>query len=214
MTPIQMQLSFTQGLSDMLHYDFDISTLEIERFLNLAQESFVDRWYQIFEVNEAARKRLSSLVTTLNINKSTTPTVVPTVSTVHSNSTIWTLPTDCKYVLKEEATIQLTESTTKRIPVIPINLDYYNQHIKNSYKKPYNDLFWRMDMGSKKHEIIGNGLVINTYHVTYLKVPLNIKILGTAVPSEISSEYHNEVVNEAINIALQTLSIKSSNTKE
>jgi hypothetical protein len=206
MSPVQMQLSFTQGLSDILHYDFDISTLEIERFLNLAQESFVDNWYQVFETSEAARKRLSSLVVSTNITSSTTSSF--------PNGIVYSIPESCKYTLLEEATIQVATGITERVPVIPINLDYYNQHVKNSYKKPYRGLFWRIDVGNKKHHVIGNGMVINTYHLTYLKNPVNIKILGTPVASEIAAEYHNEIVNQAINIALQTLSVKSSKKEQ
>ncbi len=206
MTPVQMQFNFIQGLSDILQYDFDISTIQIERFLNLSQDEFVDKWDEIFETSEAARKRLSPLVLTTNIDRISG---APSTSNAHPNGEYWTIPSNCRTVKKEEVTIATIP--IKRIPVIPINLDYYNKHIKNSFKKPYTDLFWRMDGGNKKHELIGDGTQITIYHLTYLKNPAEIKILGTPVSCEISAEYHDEIVKQAINMALQTLTIKSNN---
>ena len=62
MTPVQMQLSFLQKIGESINRDFDIPSIDIEKYINLAIENFVDTWYNLFEVNEAARKRLSSLV--------------------------------------------------------------------------------------------------------------------------------------------------------
>lgn len=208
MSPVQMQYNFLQGIRESLYKDFDISTSEIERFLNLSQEIFVNEWYRVFEANEAARKRLASLVILSDIN-----TVHPTE--LLPNTVSVTLPNNCRYVLKEEVTITANDSVEYRIPVVPVNIDYYNKHITNSYKKPYERLFWRIDAGNKTHLIVGNGMNVQRYHVTYLKNPAEIKIIGTPVTCEIAPEFHHEIVSGAVQVAINTLAVKSNgNSKE
>lgn len=212
MTNLQLQLRFEQRLQNHINKTLDIRTIDVEFYLNEGLRRFVDEWYSQYETNESARKRLGPLV------------VSATVASVGAGSyplgTLYNLPSDCKYVTQERATISLLNchgATTSKtgVTIKPVKLDYYNFHIDNPFKKPYNDLIWRIDSGSRQHELIrgSDTTSITTYYITYIKNPATITLLsGTPTTSscEILSEYHEEIVDKAIEVAIETFKLTNS----
>lgn len=203
-----MQLSFTQLLGDSLFNSYDISTLDIEKFLNMGQDNFVELWYNKFEQDEQARKRLSPLVKTVKYNRTTGEATSLNVFWLGES---WKVPEDCRYVLHEMASFASgIYLNSNFVEVKPVNLDYINKHQKNSYKKPYNSLVWRLDLGNKRHLLITNSTnIINEYAITYLSNPLPIKLLTgdpKTNPISIAPEYRQEIVNLALETAINILS--------
>lgn len=212
MTNLQLQLRFTQRLRNHIVNTIDIRTIDIEYYLNEGLRRFVDTWYAEFESNEAARKRLDALVSTITL----------TIDSAGSypNSAVFVLPSNCRYIVQERCTISLNDchgdTTTKTgVTVKPIKLDYYNFHIDSPFKKPYNDLVWRMDIGSRQHTLIygTDTTTINNYYIVYIKNPLVITLLtGTpdATSCEILPEYHEEILDKAIDVAIETFNLTNS----
>lgn len=212
MTNLQLQLRFEQRFHTHITKDLDIRTIDIEFYLNEGYRRFIEFWYNKYEADESARKRLSPLVA-LSI-------LTSTGAGNYINSLYFTLPTDCRYIVQETVDISFTNchgdpSTLTNVKVKPIKLDYYNAHINNPFKKPYIDLVWRMDVGSRRHELIygTDTTTINQYKITYIKNPLTITLLsGTpeTTSCEISAEYHEEIVDRAIESALDTFKLSNS----
>jgi len=209
-----MQLKFTQSIQNHLDKDFDIKTIDIEYFLNLAQWELTDNYYKQYENDEKARKVLANLV----YNRDLTRTSVSASQVgVHPNGEYWDLSTGLLFVLKEEATLNinscgdtsLVPSTYQRVTVKPVNMDYYNKHITNAFKKPYEKLVWRMDVtngDANQHELITDGQQIYKYHITYLKEPADISI-RTLVNCELMDWVHQDIVDSAVLLALKAKQI-------
>lgn len=217
MTNLELSVRFEQRLQNHINKNLDIRTIDIEFYLNEGYRRFIEYWYSLYESDEAARKRLSPLV--VNVTRERTDPTVPTTTNAHPNGEFWYLPTDCRYVLLEDVTIDLDDChgdpTTNRAYVKPVKLEYYNLHINNPYKKPYKDLVWRLDIGSRIHELIigDDSTQVKQYHITYIKNPANITLL-TGTPQstsiEISAEYHEEIIEKALEVAIPTLQLINS----
>lgn len=212
MTNLEMQLRLEQRLSQHLDKQLDLRTIDIEYFLNEGLRRFIEFYYSLFERDEAARKRLNKLVVTDTIARTDEPT--PVTTDAHPNGEFWTLPTDILYVVSEEAITNLIPSGTHRCEVKPVKIDFYNKHINNSFKKPYKNLVWRLDIGAsaKRHElIVGAGTTnVQTYFVTYVKQPAKIALLsGTpeTTSCDISQEFHEEVIDRALQVSLEMLQL-------
>jgi len=212
MTNLNLQLRFEQRLQNHIAKVLDIRTIDVEFYLNEGLRRFVDEWYRSYETNEAARKRLGPLVVST--------TVVSAGAGSFPLGTLYNLPADCKYVVHEHATTALPNchgaaSVKTGVTIKPIKLDYYNFHIDNPFKQPYNDLIWRIDSGSRQHELVrgSDTTSITTYYVTYIKNPASITLLtGTPTTSscEILAEYHEEIVDKAIEVAIETFKLTNS----
>lgn len=212
MTNLELQLRFTQKLKNHISQILDIRTLDIEFYLNEGLRRFVEDWYSLYETNEGARKRLTTLVVG-NSPVSAGPGH-------YSNGTLYTLPNDCRYVVQEKADLNVVNCHNQvvvkdNVPVKPVKLDYYNRHIDNAFKKPYTNLVWRLDIGNKQHELIKgtDTTSIAGYKIVYIKNPAEITLL-TGTPEttscEISPEFHEELIDKAVGVALETFNLYNS----
>lgn len=210
MTALEMQLKFTQSIQNHLDKDFDIKTIDIEYFLNLAQWDLTDSYYRQYENDEKSRKVLANLVYNVDLTRTS---VSASQVGIHPNGEYWDLPTNILFVLKEEATLNINScgDTTsipanyQRVTVKPINMDYYNKHITNAFKKPYEKLVWRMDVtngNNHQHELITAGQQIYKYHLTYLKEPVDISV-RSSVNCELMDWVHQDIVDNAVLLALK-----------
>lgn len=98
----------------------------------------------------------------------------------------------------------------------PITHDEYNINRNNPFKKPYEQLLWRMDYQGKaltsNHEIVTDGVItVKYYMLRYYRRPRPI-IVGNITPRmiegysnvtecELNSIVHREIIDEAIMIA-------------
>jgi len=190
---------------------------EISAFLTIAQKKVFEKYYELFEVDEKARKILNFLVVSTDIDRATGVYVTQTGK--YPNGEFWVLPTDLAYTLKEEVTINLNscEDLTiipedwLRVYTRPINLDYYNKNISNPFKKPYSGMVWRLDMSNKEtsklHMLVTGGTYrVQYYHLTYLAYPLDISISGD-VTSQLAEVVHQDIVDEAVMLAIKSIAI-------
>ena len=139
MTNLELQFRFTQKLKNNITQSLDIRTIDIEYYLNEGYRRYVEDWYSLYETTEAARKRLTPLVTP------TAPALIGAGN--YPNGYLYTIPTNCKYVVQETADLSVTNChnvtvVNAGVPIKPVKLDYYNRHINNAFKKPFNNLVW------------------------------------------------------------------------
>ena len=162
----------------------DIPTHEISSALNYAQLRLFEEYYQNFEKNETARKCLNNFVkpyttTTLFINNYYKNNLY--------NAYDINLPQDCARVLEEHCILSIdeygrytsNESLMIETIVKPIRLDTFRFNLHNPWKKPYNNLLWRVDVGdgNSVHVLIcKNNININRYTMSYLRLPSEINI--------------------------------------
>lgn len=141
------------------------------------------------------------------------------------NSQLVALPNDLWVALKEECDIDYTNScgeaiTNYRTPVKPVKEDYYNSNFKNPYKKPYEELIWRIDreredisiptqLGSannKQHELVlFDGATPVLYRISYYRIPKDIidPADGTSF-CEFDYIHHEAIADLAVEFAMQT----------
>ena len=202
---------------------------EITSFLNKAQLQFIKQRYnekgnkyqEGYEETEKRRKDLSELTSNINLVSSDLSSNQVGVS---PNGSLYNLPKDFLYTLREEITVSSTDACDngKRIKVKPVSHDEYTININNPWKKPSIELAWRLDFksdnsanstGVLRHEIITDGsYTIDTYHVRYLKIPVEIDI-DNDVPSELHESVHDEIVDIAVRIATGITDPASYNVK-
>lgn len=190
---------------------------EITKFLNDGQERLIHEWYAFYEQGEGISKELSELIRFNSIN-------IFTVGN-HPDSLFVELPERIWRTLKEEVKINFTDScgnniTGKRIPVVPIDRDYYNKHKDNFYKKPNEDRIWRFDhhrtntnlnvlyngVGTpKRHELLTfTGSTITSYLIEYLRYPKLMDITNN-VDCELDPSVHKQVIERAVTKALEVV---------
>lgn len=226
MTAAEMLLRFEQKLKNADVKDFDIQrlTLDISYYLSVSQRNLVEYYYSNYEDNEKSRKVLSTLVYNTDLTRTS---VSSTQTGHHPYGEYWDLPTDSLYVLKEEATlnidscgdVSLVPANFLRVYVKPVNIDYYNKHIGNPFKKPYKNLVWRLDITNGTagiHELITEeltGIQVYKYHITYIKTPVDISI-ESDTDSELIDWIHEDIVDGAVRLALaSTINNNNLNAK-
>jgi hypothetical protein len=189
---------------------------EIQLFLNKAQLQAVKHRYNYkgnkyregVEATEKRRKDLSELVRGVDLSTSSNNS---DQTGVFPNGVFFDLPTDFLYTLMEEVTISHTNACFdgNRISVKPITHDEYNSNVKNPFKKPNEELVWRLDFSHDivngtpelRHELVTDSdTTITTYHVRYIKLPTDIDLVNN-ITSELHEAMHEEIVDIAVRIA-------------
>lgn len=193
-----------------------VEDAEISKFLNDGQESLINEWYSVYDKGEIVSKHLSELIRFASIN-------IFTVGN-HPNSFFVELPDRFWRSLKEEVSINYTDScgnviTGKRIPVVPMDRDYYNKYINNYYKKPNENRIWRFDhhrtnttqnvvwggTNFKRHELITfAGSTITNYMIEYFKYPALMDITNN-VDCELDPAVQKEIIHRAVTKALEVV---------
>lgn len=205
MTAPEMHLRILQRLQNHISLDIDIRSIDVEYFLNRAQDLWTDGVYSEYKGQEELRKRLGSIM-----GFDTVSAAVVGETGVHGGE-IWELDEDARYVLDEAV-------NSNSIPIKPVDSLYYNKQKNNPYKKPSSTLVWRMEAGRNsstgviRHELIkSTTITISDYSYTYIKTPVRIDLHSTTiVDCEIGEEWHNEIIDKAIEVALQTYQIAGS----
>lgn len=206
---------------------------EISLFLTKAQERVVlydynpngNKYNEGFEETEQRRKSLSELT------KGTTITTPSTSQTnALPNGVFFDLPQDCLYAISEQITTSSNNPCFhgNRIKVKPITHDEYTINKDNPFKKPNaNELAWRMDYNTRRHEIItDNTFTVSQYHLRYIQRPSPI-IIDTSVINGVTGPLnctlndilHERIVDEAVKIASgitdpQMYTIKTQETQK
>lgn len=191
---------FLQKLQQYIGQSPTIQSQDIEYFLNMGQDLWVDMVYEKFNGKEELRRRLNSIVVVSNISNGS-------VGTGIYGGEIWELPEDVKYILDEFVRFN---NSTENILVKPIGFN--NKQANNPFKRPYDRLVWRIEAGyntvnkvDRVELIKGTTLPITNYIVTYIKVPNRIYLhTNPQEDTDISDYWEDEIVDLAVKIALES----------
>ena len=153
-----------------------IKSVHKQHFLNNAINEVFNKYYENFKEGGKVRSKLASLIKKVEITASNPDTSVDT------NGIFFKLPEKVYHTIEE-----YIKYDGRFIPLKAIDYGYYNVNINNTRRKPYKNLFWRLDMGdgdtttkSTIREIIHDGSVTDlnlfTYHILYIKRPEAVDI--------------------------------------
>lgn len=206
MTAREMQLHFERRIGQLgLPIGRELSSFDIEGFLNDAQEIVYLDSYSKFDSDELSKKILAEYIGATQIMS------FNTVTAKFANGYVVQMPSDFKLALQESAVYNGIV-----IPVKPVTLDQYNANIKNPLKNPCADLVWRIeakytDPGSapfdwrKSHELVTDGLsTLSKYDCVYLSKLEDISISNNT-PSYLDPIVHNRIIDIAIGLAANRL---------
>jgi len=203
MTPAQMLNEFNvlyDAISSNSAPGYD--NVDVSILLSKAQQELFMEAYEAHEVTEKTTRILEEL-------KVQTTFTTFTTSTTHPNAVTVTLPTNLWLITKEEVTISYTDcngdTKTKRIPVDEITDYQYNINLDNPFRKPDTTIAWRYTLGDRVIELINDGTYsFTTYHLTYLKQPVEIDI-DNNVSSELPTISHRDIVEKAVRLATASI---------
>jgi hypothetical protein len=190
-----------------------IPTGDIEMFLNHAYELVVRKYFETLEKDDKSKTFLGGLIRTRRYDS----TEDYSDDTNVENGTYFTLPNDMKYFIMEEVgMINNTTSIVKRPRVEPITDPHYNLNDLNPFKKPYEDMCWRLNYGlnsvgsvaASVQIVIPSGFTLNYYYLTYLKQQDNISFDSNNTP-EIDETLHQELISTAIDLAVKAIQVNT-----
>lgn len=181
--------------------DKNFYTSQIEYFLNKAQDNIFESYHQEYEKNGTMREGLDKLNAVVILDSDNHST---TQAGKRENGTIWDMPVLFGYSTSERA----IDPNGREIPIKPIQEDYYNTNIINPYKKPNQDLIWRVDHGLadggnvRRRELITDGIVdVSKYYITFVRRPSHIDVTDNTTPLKLGEKPLKELVTEAVRIA-------------
>lgn len=148
----------------------------------------------------------------------------------HPNSFFCDLDEKFVVALKEECTVSYVndcgDTVEIRIPVKPVKEDYYNANVRNSYKRPYEELVWRLDRergditqplsatNRKRHEIVlFDGATLVDYRVTYYRRPKDVDLTDNNDFCEFDPIHHQRIADGAVELMMQTTGRPDLQTK-
>lgn len=203
-----------------------LDDFEISVFLTKAQLELVKNNYKIdgnkyregFEGSEKRRVDLRELVKDY---KSTL--IVTSTSKIHTNSQFFKIPDDVFLIVYEDVTISTTDCYNGNILNVNVKThDEFTIQIDNPFKKPDQNICWRLDfskIGSDRVVELINPYTISQYHLRYIMYPppIIVSALSTSFPGEgltidgisvsqtcvLDKELHREIVDRAVQLALR-----------
>lgn len=193
----------------------NIPTSDIEMFLNNAQELLIRKYNETFQKDEESRLYLQKLIRTVRYDNTTYYQNTTNVE----NGYYFPLPSDLKFIVMEEAS-QTKAGVTYRSRVESISNIHFNLNDLNPFKKPYEDLVWRMSYGlngssveAKTSQIItGTGFTLVYYYVHYIKYQVPI-VFATNTTSELDETCHYQLIDTAVDLILEREKIAQTLTK-
>jgi len=196
-------------------------------FLTKAQEEIVKQVYSgdyppdSFEKSESVRRQLDALVKQADLTQAIEGAKILD-SLKHS---IFTLPSDCWYIIYEQAKLSDTIQDCmkgKVLSVVPTTHDEYFKVISNPFRGPNKRKILRLDSGSLQVELVSS-YDISTYTLRYIAKPTpivlcdlsqdDIDIDGVNKPQncKLSDIIHQDILERAVNMALSLRVSKQDN---
>jgi hypothetical protein len=186
-----------------------LTSTEEERFLNNAQDLYINKLADVFELNEKARKALSKLTKTISSSPIATP---GTMTPLSDDSVFFDVETDAG----ESVILRIVEeqaiTATDRITVKPITHDQYLANRDNPYKQPYDKLVWRVDIDGIIELIPDATTTLTGYEWRYIEYPIPIEFASAEDLSLLDEDIHR-IVDIAVGLALSSLSIGRTTEK-
>lgn len=203
-------------------------------FLTKAQLEIIKNYYGTlnkyqkgFENSEKRRVDLKEIIKNYK-----TTTYFKNNNSIHTDSKFFNIPPDVFLITNEFGIIKSLDCNLgKRINIKPITQDEFNNQILNPFKKPNDNVAWRLDFSK-----INNNKVVEIispfdieYNLRYIKYPKpiilgdlltnfpseNLSIDGytNAQTSELDEEIHREILDRAVELALRDYKPSDLQTK-
>lgn len=210
MNSLEFQHHLTIELKDYYNdlINLGLTTEIMQYFMNDAIDIVFEEYYKGFDKNEMVKNGTDSLIV-----KNEVTVFAPGM---HPNSSLFTIPNGIEKTLKE-----YVMSNGVYINVKPISYDYYDANINNVKRQPFDELFWRMDIGDgditstgSKREIIHDGGDHSNmeYHFHYLKRPEKVEF-GTVKPIDLKYKPSKEAIKIAAKSIIESYLGKYQNNK-
>lgn len=176
-----------------------ILTIANNRVFFDAYYPLANRYRKGFEMDEASLRNLEDYI------KPGIPTVSSNQVGVHPSGVFYDLPSDFLYAIEE--TVKLTGFTSETL-VKPITHNEYKANVKNPYKKPYEEVVWRIGIGKltlptgittssvPRTELVADR-TITSYRLRYLFKPTDI-VVDTTTTTNQRHSYLNEMLQEKV----------------
>jgi len=200
---------------------------ELSELFSLSQNEIVkliynplgNKYGKGFENSEKRRKDLDKLLRNIYLDQTN---YASSQLAVHKNGIMYNLPPDLLWVVQEECYMKIYEedctevevetdpktgfydldsiknwSELKIVGVKPVTHDEYNKNIRNPFKKPYENLIWRLDFSYDdtlpnsqiQHELINySGWDVLRYRIVYLRIPQKIVVDTTTSTNQVNCE--------------------------
>lgn len=200
-----MHRDFEIRLRTLNHVDKEFTSQEIDYYLNLGESSLFEEILPVYDDDDRIKTILFPLLSYAEYKSFSSTTDRPT-------SVYVTLPTNFKVAKGERATITTSAGSINDVRVKSVSQDYYNLNIENPFKKPSDELVWRLDYPNpvnttKQHELAyGDGCTITKYFLRYIKELPGMSIFSST-DSSLHSMVHDDIVERAKNLAIQDLGI-------
>jgi hypothetical protein len=180
-----------------------VTEYEKSLFLTIAQEEVIKAHADNFDKSERSKRILEKLVKSYSINTTSTDITVTLLD--NTLSKLYVLPSDTWLILQESGIVN-----SKRINIKPINLDEFNTHYYNPFRKPSKRIAWRTEVvgstGTKYVEILAE-TALSTYKNRYLMQPTPIITAATTLRGVVYSSVVNPIINSIADNELLDLAV-------
>lgn len=159
MTATQMMYEFLVGYDIIANFEAPgYEPKEISTFLTKAQEEIV---FDLLGKKDAYTEEFKKVINKLKTIVEISNTSFSTPSGLYPNATLVELPAAVMLVHNDRVNMTATANhfypshAFTDVAVLPIDDDYYHANKKNPFKKPNDELVWRLDQGTSilKHHI-------------------------------------------------------------
>jgi hypothetical protein len=196
---------------------------QMSAIINKAQRRVFRDRVKLFDTDEKTKRMLSPLISRGSLLQGdislTADTSITNYNHVTANldSTFYTLPSDVARLVEEYASLEVIATSVILTPVLiyPITYDYFLTNYSNRYKKPYEELVWRLDTKLETSRytvelIYPNTCTMNDVNISYIRYPIDIVVNVGTPGSQVSCEiidvsFHDEIVGEAVKIITASL---------
>lgn len=210
---------FSNELDTRLHkYNVTLSEYDKSLYLTRAQFNIVKEYVTSgIERSAKARTDLKEL-----LRNHTSDTLIASTDNISTMSKFFTIPSDVFVILQEQCIIQSTNSCLdgSMIDVVPKTHDEYNIQINNPFKRPDDDVVWRLDYNSigsneGKVELISPHNILK-YKMRYISRPepivltvlsnssfgegLSIEGVTTYQTCKLDESLHRDILDLAIDL--------------
>ena len=187
----------------------EITAEEIDIYLNRAQSDFIDDIIaRGSEKNNEYSDRLKNLIIPYSTNTF--------VAGTKPNGYKVNIPLDYRSAQSEEVSITYADcngtTVSKRIPVVPITRDEYNDFIKDPFNLPWFEEVKRLAQSNNQFEIIcSSTLTPTTYYLDYLKIANSMQNGAqystplVDIQCELDETAQHIIVDKAVLIALKNI---------
>lgn len=217
MDAVAMQLAVSTRLRNVTQVNTGefLQSSVIESFLNKSQDLTVRKYVELLDKEPQARLYLGKLI---QGRKYTDAQITADTDTTSPTGILITIPADIRYPVLEYVKMTSTSGKIKRSRVKEITGTHQELNTENPFKKPYEDMVWRTEMGRNSGSgnnryfqlILPTGYTFNEYYIDYVIHPASI-VISSNTSSLLDEGTHNELVDLAVELIINTYQLRKTN---